>query len=170
MALLIVPAAAAYELGDTVSDFSLRDVNGSSAALYDYLGDIVVLNFFATWCPGCNDEAAELENSIWQAYRDHGVTVLAVDIQEPAPLVQGWAAALGVTYPILLAPDWELFTRFPNAQSIPYNAVLDRRMVMRYGVSGFEGPAIIAIVEQILAEDEVATEAVGWGAVKAMYR
>jgi len=51
--------------------------------------------------------------------QNDNVTVIAVDIMEPAPLVQGWAAALGVPYPIWMAPDWTLFELFPGAGALP---------------------------------------------------
>ncbi len=42
-----------------------------------------------TWCPGCNEEAGVLEEEIWQVYREQGVTVIAIDIQESVGLVLG---------------------------------------------------------------------------------
>ena len=79
---VVVTAATAfgqYEIGDAVQDFTLEDLEGNQVSLYDFLGDIIVLNFFATWCPGCNEEAFFLEHEIWQVYQDKGVQVVAVD-------------------------------------------------------------------------------------------
>jgi len=163
-------ATAQYVVGDVVDSFTLPDLAGNPVSLADYLGDIVVLNFFATWCPGCNVEAEHLENDIWQVYRDEGVTVLAVDIQEHAALVQGWAAAMGVTYEILLAPDWELFQLFPLAGGIPYNAILDRDHILRYGQMGFDLNALTALIEVILDEGSTPVDGASWGSVKALYR
>ena len=166
---LAAPASAVYEIGDTVADFALTDLEGNPVALYDLDGQVIVLNFFTTWCPGCNEEAEHLQN-IWETYQDQDLTVLAVDIQEPAPLVQGWALAMGVNYLIWLSPDWDLFQLFSEGGGIPFNAVLDREMVLRYSMSGFDLLAITEIIEEVLAEDEVATEAGSWSTVKAAYR
>lgn len=171
MIILLLPSTGlAYELGDTVQDFTLPDLYEGERSLHDHLGRIVVLNFFTTWCPGCNEEADHLENDIWAVYRDRGLTVLAVDIQEPAPLVQGWAAAREVTYPIVLAPDWSIIDLFPGAIGLPYNAVIDRNMVIRYGSTGFDLAAVKGAVETILEEDQVPVEEASWGRMKALYR
>jgi peroxiredoxin len=138
-------------------------------SLYDYFGEIIVLNFFTTWCPGCNEEAEGLENNIWQVYRERGLSVIAVDIAEPPILVAGWAAANEVTYQILIAPDWELYSDY-GPGIIPFNAVLDRTMTLRYSQIGYDEVAIIQTIEAILAEDSTATEAIGsWGQLKALY-
>ena len=164
-----VGSAAGYELGDTVEDFTLPDLTGAEVSLHDHLGEIIVLNFFTTWCPGCNEEAGHLENDVWQVYRDDGVTVIALDIQELPPLVQGWAAAQGVTYPIWMAPDWTLFDQFPQAAGIPYNVVLDRTLVIRYASIGFDLSAITGMIETIIDEDQVPVTEVSWGEIKALY-
>ena len=91
--LALAGTAAGYEVGDTVEDFTLPPLTGGEVSLHDHLVEIILLNFFTTWCPGCNEEAGHLENDIWQVYGDQNVTVISVDIQEPVPLVQGWAAA-----------------------------------------------------------------------------
>jgi len=167
--LILAGSAAGYETGDTVDDFTLPDLTGDDVSLHDHQGEIIVLNFFTTWCPGCNEEAGHLENDIWRVYRDDGVTVIAVDIQELGPLVQGWAAAQGVTYPIWMAPDWTLFDRFPQSAGIPYNVVMDRNLVIRYASIGFDLNAINDMIKSIIDEDQVPVTASSWGGIKALY-
>lgn len=168
--LLVIPVTAgAYEIGDTAAVFTLPNLEGTPSSFDDHQDEIIVLNFFTTWCPGCNEEADRLENDIWQIYRDLKVTVIAVDIMEPSPLVQGWAAALGVTYEILLAPDWTLFEEYPAAGGLPYNAVLDRDLVIRYGSMGFDLNAITGMIQTILDEDQVPVTGKTWGGIKALF-
>jgi len=167
--LVLAGSAAGYELGDTVENFTLPHLTGGEVSLHDHLGEIIILNFFTTWCPGCNEEAGHLENDIWQVYRDDNVTIIAVDIQELQPLVEGWAASQGVTYPIWMAPDWTLFEQFPQAAGIPYNAVLDRNLVIRYASIGFDLNAITSMIETIIDEGQVPVAEASWGAIKALY-
>ncbi len=169
MLMVLTGTAAGYEVGDTVADFTLPDLEGTEVSLHDHLDEIIVLNFFTTWCPGCNEEAAHLEEDIWQVYAEQGVTVIAVDIQEFPALVQGWAAAQGVTYAIWMAPDWTLFEQFPQSAGIPYNAVLDRYLVIRYASVGFDLNAITGIVEEIIDENQVPDTGASWGGIKALY-
>lgn len=169
---LLLPAAAqaVYEVGDTVEDFSLTDLDDNVVSLYDHSGEIIVLNFFTTWCPGCNEEAEALENNIWQVYQSQGVTVIAVDIMEPLPLVQGWAAANDVTYHIWLAPDWSLYQMFESFGAIPYNTVIDPDMTLRYKEVGFNQTVIIDWIETILVEFPTPIEAATWGGIKILFR
>jgi peroxiredoxin len=164
------PAVAAYQLGDTVADFTLDDLSGTPTNLSDFAGDIIVLNFFATWCPGCNVEAAILENNIHQAYREYGVTVIAIDMQEQLAIVQNWATSQGVTYKILLSPDWDIFSLFPQAGGLPYNAIIDRDMVLRYARILFDETAIVSTLNALLGFDPVADEARSFSQIKALYR
>jgi peroxiredoxin len=172
LAVLLVPAAgmAIYAAGDTVADFTLPDVHGELHSLYDNLGEIVVLNFFTTWCPGCNEEAEALEHQIWLTYREQGLTVVSVNLAQPPILVDGWAQAMGVTYRILVDDDdyWGLYGLF-GGQQIPYNAVLDRQMTLRYSQIGFDLLAITDIIETVLAEDDSPTVEGTWSGIKALY-
>ena len=72
LALMPLTAMGTYELGDTVEDFTLPDLDGNPVSLYDFQGDVILLNFFATWCPPCNDESPILEENFWQEYQDYG--------------------------------------------------------------------------------------------------
>ena len=164
------PARAGYQLGDTVNDFTLDDLTGTPTSLSEFAGDIIVLNFFATWCPGCNAEAAILENNIHQVYREHGVTVIAIDMQELPATVQAWVDSQGVTYRILMSPTWDLFALFPQAGGLPYNAVIDRDMVLRYSRILFDEAALVTTLNNLLGFDPVGVEAGTFGDIKALYR
>ncbi len=162
--------ALAYEIGDTVENFTLTDLNGNEVNLSDEAGQIIVLNFFATWCLGCNEEAVHLEEDIWLGYADENVTVIAIDIQEQLSLVQGWVQAMGVTYPIWLTPDWDLFQIFPQANALPYNAILDSDLVIRYAAMGFDLQAITGQIDWLIDEEATPVSASSMEDVKSMYR
>ena len=162
--------ASAYEVGDVVEDFTLTDLDENVVSLSDEAGQIIVLNFFTTWCIGCNEEAEHLQNDIWLGYADENVTVIAIDIQEQLSLVQGWAQAIGVTYPIWLTPDWDLFQIFPEALALPYNAILDPNLEIRYAAMGFDLVAITNMIDLLLEEEVTPVTKSTMGEVKALYR
>jgi len=166
----LAATVSAYELGDTVENFTLTDLAGQEVNLENHTGEIIVLNFFTTWCPGCNVEAEHLENDIWQVYADQGVTVIAIDIQEPLSLVQGWAAAMGVTYPIWMAPDWDLFQVFPQAMALPYNTILDGSLVIRYASMGFDLNTVTDMLDTLISEAQIPVENQPLESIKAFYR
>ncbi len=166
----LVATAAAYEVGDVVDDFTLTDLNGDAVSLSDQAGKIIVLNFFTTWCLGCNEEAVHLQTDIWEGYAGQNVTVIAIDIQEQLSLVQGWALAMGITYPIWMAPDWDLFQIFPDALALPYNAILDPNLEIRYAAIGFDLQAITSMIDILLEEEVTPVVQSTFGGVKALYR
>lgn len=169
-ALAPTQARASNYVGDTMDDFTLLDVDGVPVSLYDFAGDIIVVSFFATWCPGCNVEAQSLEHEIWREYQGDGVTVLAIDLQEQVAVVRSWIAAQGVTYRVLMAPNWDVFSRFPYAGGLPYNAIIDRQMVLRYGRVSFEREVILGMLDELTGRAAVPVESATWGAVRAFYR
>lgn len=170
---LAVPAArarASNYVGDHMDDFTLPDLNGAPVSLSDFSGDIVVVNFFATWCPPCNEEAQSLEHEIWQAYAPYDVTVLAIDMQESLNVVRNWVAAQQLTYPVVRTADWTIFSRFPYAGGLPYNAIIDRGQILRYGHVGFERETLLQMLDELTGRTAVRAEPSSWGGVKALFR
>ena len=108
-----------------------------------------------------------LEQEIWQVYRDQGLTVLAIDMQEPPILAANWAEANGISYPILSSPDWSLLYLF-GFGSIPHNAIIGRDGILRYSTYGFDFNAIRDLIEELLIEN-TATRPLAWGDLKTLY-
>jgi len=167
--LAAVPARAAYQVGQTVDDFTLPGLDGRQHSLSDLRGRVVLLNFFATWCLGCNEEAEHLQKGFWEKYAPRGLTVVAVNIIETPALVDGWAQALGVTYPIWLAPDWSLYRQFTEFGALPYNTLIDPEGVLRYSQTGFDPAALDLTVLEIL-DSATPAEQTSWGGVKTLFR
>jgi cytochrome c biogenesis protein CcmG, thiol:disulfide interchange protein DsbE len=82
-------------------DFDVPLLNGDgSVSLASLRGKAVVLNFWASWCEPCKEEAPRLE-AAWKRYRDRGVVVLGVDAQDFRKDARGFVARYGLTYPIV---------------------------------------------------------------------
>jgi cytochrome c biogenesis protein CcmG, thiol:disulfide interchange protein DsbE len=95
---------AANELGQgknpTAPAFHLDRLNGSGKlSLAAYRGKPVILNFWASWCIPCKEEAPLLE-SVWQRYRQRGLVVLGVDIQDVRGEARRFARRNGMSYPL----------------------------------------------------------------------
>ncbi|MCK5699677.1 MAG: TlpA family protein disulfide reductase [Cyclobacteriaceae bacterium] len=159
-----------YELGDKVLDFTYNDLDGKPHTLYQHEGDVVVLNFFATWCPYCRQEAPSLEMDIWQPYKDFKVTVIALNLDENLDTVQDWVSDLDLTYEVLVMPHSLYPYKFPNAGAIPHNVVIDKGMVLRYSEIGYDKQAIKDEIIAILGFDPLVPEPGTWGGIKALFR
>ncbi len=79
-------------------DFTLTSFDGDTYQLSEMEGQVVVLNFWATWCVSCKDEAEELELA-WREFEDDGVMFLGVDYLDQKPLNLEWIENYGITYP-----------------------------------------------------------------------
>ncbi|HEX2906851.1 MAG TPA: TlpA disulfide reductase family protein [Phototrophicaceae bacterium] len=91
--------------------FSARTTDGETVALADYQGQVVMLNFWATWCPPCRAEMPVIE-AAYQHYREQGFTVLAVNDAEPGNLVQTFATQYGLSFPVLLDETAQIQRQF----------------------------------------------------------
>jgi len=98
---------------------------GGSASLADYRGQVVVLNFWASWCKPCKDESPLLER--WhRRMRDRGGTVLGVDMLDVTGSAQEFIDEYDLTYPMLKDKDGEGLERFGVVQ-YPETFVIDRQ-------------------------------------------
>ena len=79
-------------------DFTLNTFEGQEITLSELRGKVVVINFWASWCPPCRDEAPYLEE-MWQKYKDQGVVFLGVDYVDTEPEALSYIDEFGITYP-----------------------------------------------------------------------
>lgn len=85
-------------------NFTLESITGRQVQLSDYNGQVILLNFWATWCEPCRKEIPWLVE-LHEEYRKRGLVVLGVSIDESVELVKPFAEQLRVTYPILIGKN-----------------------------------------------------------------
>jgi peroxiredoxin len=105
------------------ADFTLAELGGKTWTLKEQLGKVVVLNFWATWCPPCRKEMPDLE-MLYREFKDQGLVILAIS-DEDAEKVRPFIAEQKVTYPILLDPGRKVNELF-QIEGIPKTFVYDR--------------------------------------------
>ena len=119
-ALIVVAVALLYFTRDTFEpspfDFTLPGIQGE-VSLADYRGQYVLVNFWATWCPPCRDEMPDLQ-TYYDAYRDRGFTLLAVNEAEDPAAVRQFVEGFGFTFPIALDLDGAVMKRY-GTESLP---------------------------------------------------
>src|SRR5262249_49931851 len=79
-------------------DFALPLFDGGSFRLSEQRGRVVLINYWASWCPPCRDEAPTLE-AAWRAYRDRGVVLVGLDVWDSETDARAFLKEFGVTYP-----------------------------------------------------------------------
>lgn len=117
------PAAVAR-----ASDFSLRSIDGHAVRLSDYAGkDVVLLNFWATWCGPCAGEMPHLQR-LYEKYKSSGFVVLAISMDGPESIAQVGPQARrhGVMFPVLLDEETRVVGTYNPKRAAPYNVLIDR--------------------------------------------
>jgi len=149
-----VSKGIAPQIGFTGPDFELADTRGATARLSDLRGQVVLLNFWATWCGPCRIEMPTLQ-AVYEDYRDRGLKVLAVaGDYEGAKNVVPFMRELSLTFPSLLDEEGKVQDLyFVNA--LPMTFLLDRNGTVVYKLVGFfdwNQPKYRGLVEGLLDE------------------
>jgi peroxiredoxin len=139
----------------TAPEFVLPDLSGAPVRLSDHEGKVILLNFWATWCPPCRAEMPSMEK-LYQAYRDRGLVILAVSSDRTGkPVVESFVRERGVTFPILLDPEGNVFAQY-GVRGLPTSYLLDRRRRVfsaDVGARDWSGKVARQVVEALLKEE-----------------
>ncbi|MBN2055666.1 redoxin domain-containing protein [bacterium] len=158
VALAATPVVRAnLGVGDPAADFNLLSQFNTYYHLFDYQGDIIVLDFSIMMCQDCRVEAVDLQQNYWEPYQDQGVMVFCLlgedsggSIPDLADLNE-WANDLGLTYPILSEPGPSRTTY--GVSSYPTNFIIDRSMTIRYRNNGYDHTRMMQAFLDLLDED-----------------
>jgi peroxiredoxin len=133
-------------------DFSMRSADGKTTVkLVDYRGKVVLLNFWATWCPPCREEMPSMER-LYQRYRDRGFTILALSVDRNVAAVPGFVEGFRLTFPIGLDLEGAVAKAY-RMRALPTTVVIDRAGQVVAGAAGardWDSPAAHAVVETLL--------------------
>ena len=132
-------------------DFALPDMDGRIHRLSDYRGRVVIVNFWATWCPPCREEMPSLQRAR-EALRADGVEVLAVDVGEDEDTVFTFTADYPVEFPLLLDGDGAVIGEWP-VKGLPTTFVVDANGRIAYRAVGgraWDDPVLLAMVRGLL--------------------
>lgn len=114
--------------------FALSSVMGDKFDLSTLKGQVVLVNFWATWCPPCRAEMPAID-AVYRARKDAGFIVLAVDLQEDSAQVKAFRDQFNLSFPLLLDADGEVSLRY-QIRGLPTSFFLDRRGIIREMVIG----------------------------------
>jgi len=132
---------------------ALPGLDGRSIDLESRRGQVVLVNFWATWCPPCVEEIPSL-NRLREKLAPRGFEVLAVDVGEDLDRVRAFLKERPVAFPVLLDATGEAFKRW-KAYAFPTSLLLDRQHRVRYSVYGafaWDSPEVIEVVSRLLDE------------------
>jgi peroxiredoxin len=123
------------EEGALAPDFLLEQLDDAEARLSDLRGQAVVLNFWATWCAPCRQEIPQFVDA-YERYREQGLVVVGVNMQEGKSIVRPYAEDFGMEFPIAIDVDGEVGDAY-RLLGLPVTYFIDRDGIVR---SVFTGP------------------------------
>lgn len=161
IAISAVPARATTEgqipsprVGFLAPDFNLTTLEGDTVRLADLHGSVVIVNFWASWCPPCRAEMPDLRE-VYLANRERGLEILAVNVlyQDNREAVERFVAEFRLPFPIPLDTSGEVANRY-LMRALPTTFFIDRQGVIREVIVG--GPmsttTLQTTVEKLLQE------------------
>lgn len=117
-------------------DFTLKSRSGENIRLEDMRGQVVMLNFWASWCGPCRQEMP-LMDDLYEQYKDLGFTILAVNVDENREEARRFLDKVPVTYPILYDPESRVSELY-DVQAMPTTVMIDRDGNARYLHHGYQ--------------------------------
>ena len=136
LATACLAATAAAPLANAVApDFTLRGADGRNVRLDELRGQVVLVNFWATWCGPCREEMPRLD-TLYQKYRKSGFVLLGVNVDDDPHTALATAAKLGVSFPVLFDTDKKV-SKLYDLGTMPSTVVIDRDGKLRFTHRGY---------------------------------
>jgi peroxiredoxin len=132
-------------------DFTLATPEGGSFRLAEQRGKVVLVNFWATWCPPCLEEMPAMER-LWRRHKDAGFVLLAVSVDSDPKKVPPFVSAHTFTFPVAVDPKMTVAERY-GVRALPSSFVIDRDgtvMGVALGPRSWDGAAAHRLVQAML--------------------
>ena len=134
--MFFISAAQAAEVQGKAPDFTLKSSSGKNLKLSEHRGEVVLLNFWASWCGPCRKEMPYLEQ-IQEKYSDYGFTVMGVNVEEDSSKAKKMLKDIPVSFPILYDTTNSVSKAY-KVSAMPTTVIIDRDGNMRYLHKGYK--------------------------------
>jgi len=131
-------------------DFVLADMDGNQHQLSSYLGRVVIVNFWATWCPPCRAEMPSMQRA-WEQLEKEGILMLGIDVGEDEDTIFQFTANYPVEFPLLMDLDSSVIDQWP-VRGVPTTFVVDPKGRIIYRAIGgreWDDPELLALVRAL---------------------
>ena len=122
--------------GQPAPDFALKSATGENLRLSEYRGDVVMINFWATWCGPCRQEMPLLDE-LYSRYQRVGFNLLGVNIDDDSARAMKMIEELGVSFPVLFDSRKEVSELY-DVEAMPVTVLVDREGRIRHVHHGYK--------------------------------
>ncbi|MEJ2181653.1 MAG: TlpA disulfide reductase family protein [Gammaproteobacteria bacterium] len=130
-----LPTVSAELVAGEAPNFTLKSQRGDNLKLSEHRGEVIMLNFWATWCDACRQGMPTL-NEMYQLYRDEGFTLFSINVEDDVGKVKKSLRKMQVTFPVLFDVTNEVSKKY-EVDDIPSVDIIDRDGNLRYVHHGF---------------------------------
>ena len=131
-------------------NFVLNDLDGNQYQLSEYRGKVVIINFWATWCPPCRDEMPSMQRA-WGQLQQEGIYMLGINVGEDEDTIFQFTADYPVEFPLLMDSDSSVISQWP-VRGLPTTFVVDPKGQIIYRAIGgreWDDPALLELVKAL---------------------
>ena len=143
-----IEAATLVKAGDQAPDFTVEMFDGSRVTLADLRGKVVLLNFWATWCPPCRQELTRVQSDLIDRFAGRDFVFLPVSRGEERADVEAFRQKTGYTFAMGLDPDQKVYDLYAG-NYIPRNFLIDRDGKVLLASVGYEPEEFDALLDAI---------------------
>lgn len=135
LALVVNSTGAAVNENSAAPDFVLKSRNGHNVRLSELRGQVVMINFWATWCGPCRQEMPLLE-TLYQRYKKLGFTLLGVNVEENSRPAANFLKDVPVSFPVLFDSRNDV-SKLYKVSGMPSTVIVDRDGKVRFAHTGY---------------------------------
>lgn len=132
-----IEASTLIKQGDKAPDFTVEMVTGEQISLSSLKGKVVLINFWATWCPPCREEFKRMQKDVVDRFKGKDFQLLAISRGEKKSTVDSFRDKQGYTFPMGLDPKQEIYNKYAS-NYIPRNFVVGKDGKVIYVSVGYE--------------------------------
>lgn len=129
-------SASTALVGQPAPDFALKSASGENLRLSEYRGEVVMINFWATWCGPCRQEMPLLD-ALYGRYQRVGFQLLGVNIDDDSGKAMAMVEELGVSFPVLFDSDKSVSESY-EVEAMPVTILVDRSGTVRHVHHGYK--------------------------------
>ncbi len=143
-----IAATTLVGIGDAAPDFTVEMLDGSRITLSELKGKVVLVNFWATWCPPCREELKHMQKQIADRFAGDNFAMIAVSRGETRGKVEAFIADNGYRFPVGLDPEQKIYHLFAT-NYIPRNFLIDARGRVAFIGIGYDEKEFAELIAKI---------------------